>query len=111
MLTVTHAARACRNAATAAALSIIDRITPPKTCPRTFASCGIISSEVSCWLSLGVRAARGFIPLLPGSGERGAGQAAVNPLPAPRFPVVSRTDHLIAIQRTFIEGASEGAAG
>jgi hypothetical protein len=49
---VTTGARQCRNAEMAAHLSIIDMITPPKTCPMLFASPGIISSEVSCWLSL-----------------------------------------------------------
>src|SRR6185312_11223803 len=35
----------------AADLSIIDRMTPPNTCPMLLACSGIMSSEVSCWLS------------------------------------------------------------
>src|ERR1041384_8435862 len=35
----------------AADLSIIERMTPPNTCPMLFACSGIMSSEVSCWLS------------------------------------------------------------
>ena len=56
--TVTTFMRECRNAAMAAHLSIIERMTPPKTWPRLFASCGIISSEVSCCDSLTVLAGR-----------------------------------------------------
>src|SRR5262249_27923900 len=37
--------------AIAAHLSIIERITPPNTCPMLFECSGIMSSDVSCWLS------------------------------------------------------------
>src|SRR3990172_8363073 len=46
---VTHGERAWRIAETAAALSIIARMVPPKTWPRAFSSDGIISAEVSCF--------------------------------------------------------------
>src|SRR5579885_1211285 len=51
---VTTDARLCRKAAIAAHLSIIDRMTPPNTWPMLFACSGIMSSDVSCWLSLTV---------------------------------------------------------
>lgn len=46
--TVTQGMRACRIAQTAAAVSIIARITPPKTLFRLLECCGIMSWEVSC---------------------------------------------------------------
>src|ERR687895_1778708 len=71
--TVTTCCRQCLKAAIAAALSINDRITPPKTFPRLLASWGIISSEVSCWDSLTVLAGR----VIRGVGEaEGAGHGA-----------------------------------
>src|SRR5579884_555933 len=48
---VTTDARLCRKAAIAAHLSIIERMTPPNTWPMLLACSGIMSSEVSCWLS------------------------------------------------------------
>jgi hypothetical protein len=45
---VTTAVLACRIAAIAAVLSIIESMTPPNTCPKLFAFCGIMMSEVSC---------------------------------------------------------------
>src|SRR5437899_6750790 len=55
---VTTLARLWRNAQMAAVLSIIDSTTPPNTCPMLFASPGIMSSDVSCMLSLTALIAR-----------------------------------------------------
>ena|SRR6185436_14567166 len=67
---VTTDARQWRNAAIAAHLSIIDSTTPPKTCPRLLASWGIISSEVSCWLSWTALLRRNWVVGSGGVGRR-----------------------------------------
>jgi len=56
---VTHVARAWRMAETAAVVSIMARMEPPKTCPRLLASVGIIMRDVSWDDSVAGRQGRG----------------------------------------------------
>src|SRR5437773_11693930 len=95
MEAVTTLLREWRKAAIAAHLSIMERITPPNTWPRLFASPGIIISEVSGWLSLTAFAGRISGGLRPPRGGRRAaiGPAAAHLIRVARIALCDRSPH------------------
>src|SRR6185312_6905331 len=98
---VTTDARLCRNAAIAAVLSIIERITPPNTCPMLFACSGIMSSDVSCWLS------RTGLDVRMGARESIVCGKVKDRRYGCRVAGANRDARALAVRRGLVEGALE----